>query len=173
MARAARGDRGAWRSLYARHRDHVFRMELRFLGQEPAARDVAQEVFISLFAHARSYRPRGSFLRYLRRMTVNRCMNVRASAHESRRVMSADAVRSDLADGAPSAQELLERDETAAAVQAAIAGLPARQRMAVVLSRFEGMSYDEIAAVLECSISSVESLLFRARQALARALSRA
>ena len=171
MARAAQGDRGAWKSLYVRHRNHVFRMALRFLGQEPAARDVAQEVFISLFAHARSYRPRGSFLQYLRRMTVNRCMNVRASAHEARRALSADAVHWNLADGAPDPQERLERDEAAVAVQAAIAGLPARQRMAVVLSRFEGLSYEEIAAVLECSISSVESLLFRARQALARKLS--
>lgn len=56
-------------------------------------------------------------------------------------------------------------------MQAAIAALPARQRMAIVLSRFEGLSYEEIAAALDCSVSSVESLLFRARQGLARALS--
>jgi RNA polymerase sigma-70 factor (ECF subfamily) len=50
--------------------------------------------------------------------------------------------------------------------------LPPRQRMAVILSRFESLSYEEIAATLECSISSVESLLFRARQGLARFLGR-
>ncbi len=171
MARAGEGDRAAWKALYVRHRDRVFRMALRFLAEEPAARDVTQEVFLSVFAHARAYRPRGSFLSYLRCVTVNRCINARASAHETRRVVSADAVLREVADRAPDPEARLERDETAAMVRAAIAALPARQRMAVVLSRFEGLSYQEIAEALECSISSVESLLFRARQALARSLS--
>jgi RNA polymerase sigma-70 factor, ECF subfamily len=171
MACAGEGDRAAWRALYIRHRDHVFRTALRFLAEEGMARDVTQEVFISLFAHAKSYRPTGGFLGYLRRVTVNRCVNMRASAHETHRLSSADAALHDIADGAPDPEERLERDQTAAAVQAAIGALPARQRMAVILSRFEGLSYEEIAAALECSVSSVESLLFRARQGLARALS--
>jgi RNA polymerase sigma-70 factor (ECF subfamily) len=171
MERAGEGDRAAWKALYVRHRDRVFRTALRFLAEEPAARDVTQEVFLSLFAHAKSYRPTGNFLSYLRRLTVNRCMNVRASAHETRRVQSADAVLRDVADQAPDPEARLQRDQTAAAVRAAIAALPTRQRMAVILSRFESLSYEEIAVALECSISSVESLLFRARQGLARALS--
>ena len=55
-------------------------------------------------------------------------------------------------------------------MRSAIAALPERQRMAVILSRWEGLSYEEIAAALDCSISSVESLLFRARQALGHTL---
>jgi RNA polymerase sigma-70 factor (ECF subfamily) len=171
MSRAAEGDRAAWHALYVRHRDLVFRTALRFLGDEAAARDVTQDVFVAVFAHARSYRPTASFASYLRRITVNRCINARSSAHEARREERSDAALERVADGGPDAQARLEQQETAAAVQAAIAALPARQRMAIVLSRFEGLSYEEIAAALDCSVSSVESLLFRARQGLARALS--
>jgi RNA polymerase sigma-70 factor (ECF subfamily) len=170
MARAAEGERAAWNALYVRHRDRVFRIALRFLGDEPTARDVTQDVFISLFAHARSYRQSGSFPGYLRRMTVNRCVNARASAHAAHRVSSSEAALRDIADRSPDPEARLQHEQTAAAVRAAIAELPPRQRMAVVLSRFEGLSYEEIASALECSISSVESLLFRARQALANSL---
>jgi RNA polymerase sigma-70 factor, ECF subfamily len=170
MARAADGDRSAWNALYVRHRDRVFRIALRFLADDAASRDVTQDVFISLFAHARTYRQGGSFLAYLRRMTVNRCMNARASAHETHRDASSGAILGDIADRAPDPEARFQQEQTAAAVRAAIAALPPRQRMAVVLSRLEGLSYEEIAAALDCSVSSVESLLFRARQALARTL---
>ena len=171
MSRAGEGDRSAWKALYVRHRDLVFRTALRFLADEPAARDVTQDVFVSVFAHARSYRPTGSFLSYLRRVTVNRCINARASAHAARRHPSSEDVLREVVDHSPGPEARLEQKETAAAVRAAVAALPPRQRMAVILSRFDGLSYEEIAAALECSISSVESLLFRARQTLARTLS--
>jgi RNA polymerase sigma-70 factor (ECF subfamily) len=170
MASAGEGDRTAWHALYVRHRDRVFRTALRFLADEAAARDVTQDVFVSVFAHARSYRPTGSFLSYLRRVTVNRCINARASAHETRRDPSGEAALHDVMDGDANAEARLEQHETALAVRAAIAALPPRQRMAVILSRFEGLSYEDIADTLDCSVSSVESLLFRARQTLARTL---
>jgi RNA polymerase sigma-70 factor, ECF subfamily len=170
MVRAGEGDRAAWKALYVRHRDRVFRIALRFLEEEASARDVTQELFISLFARATSYRSSGSFPSYLRRVTVNRCMNARASAHETHR--AASTALQDVVDRTPDPEARLQHEQTAAAVRAAIAALPPRQRMAVILSRFEGLSYEEIAATLECSISSVESLLFRARQGLARFLGR-
>jgi RNA polymerase sigma-70 factor, ECF subfamily len=171
MARAAEGDRVAWHTLFVRHRDTVFRTALRFLADEAAARDVAQDVFVSLLGHAKSYRPTGRFLSYLRRVTVNRCINARASAHEARREGSSEAALLEIAHPDPNPEARLEQLETAATVRAAVAALPPRQRMAVILSRFEGLSYEEIAAALDCSVSSVESLLFRARQTLARTLS--
>ena len=85
--------------------------------------------------------------------------------------MADDSLLLQVPDSAPSPESALERRETAAAVRAAVAALPPRQRMAVVLTRFEGLSYAEVADALGCSVSSVESLLFRARQALAVTLS--
>lgn len=171
MARAGAGDRIAWQLLYARHRDRVFGIARRFLGEDAAARDATQDVFISLFAHARRYRPSASFLAFLRRVTVNRCINARAEAFAARREPASDEALLQVVDERPDPERRLEQEQTAAAVHAALAALPPRQRMVVVLARFEGLSYQEIATALDCSISSVESLLFRARQALARTLS--
>jgi RNA polymerase sigma-70 factor, ECF subfamily len=171
MVLAGQGDRAAWQAVYIRHRERVFRIAHRFLGEEAGARDVTQEVFVSLFARAKSYRPTASFQSYLRRVTVNRCINARASAHRAHRLEASEVTLSELADRAPDPAARLERHEAEKAVRSAIAALPERQRMAVILSRWEELSYEEIAAALDCSISSVESLLFRARQALAHALS--
>jgi RNA polymerase sigma-70 factor, ECF subfamily len=171
MERAAKGDRSAWRALYLRHKDRVFGIARRQLGNEAAARDVTQEVFISVFEHARAFRPLTSFLSFLRRVTVNRCINVRAGAFEARSEPRGEAALLDVADKNPGPDGRFEQLETAVSVQAALAALPPRQRMAVVLSSFEELSYQEIATALDCSVSSVESLLFRARGALARTLS--
>jgi RNA polymerase sigma-70 factor (ECF subfamily) len=178
MARAGEGDRAAWKALYVRHRDRVFRTALRFLAEEPAARDVTQEVFLSLFAHAKSYRPTGTFLSYLRRVTANRCMNVRASAHETRRVQSADAVLREVADQSPDPEARLQHEQTAAAVRAAIVALPPRQRMAVILSRFEGLRGDRCDSRVLNFLSGIAALqgtsgpraLSRARSASFRRL---
>jgi RNA polymerase sigma-70 factor (ECF subfamily) len=170
MARAGEGDRAAGHELYLAHRDAVYATALRFLGDEAASRDVTQDVFVSLLTHARSYRPTARLSTYLRRVTVNRCINERASARHRGNVEASGPVVDDLASSEPGADALLERGETEAGVRAAVASLPERQRMAVVLARFEGLSYEEIAEALDCSVSSVESLLFRARQKLATIL---
>jgi RNA polymerase sigma-70 factor, ECF subfamily len=170
MARAGGGDRAAWHALYARHRDLVYATACRFLGNQAAARDVTQDIFVSLFSHARAYRPTASFSSYLRRVTVNRCLNEQASARNRYRQRSSEPELETIAARDLGAEALLERGETEAAVRAAIAALPERQRMAVVLARFEGLSYEDVALALDCSVSSVESLLFRARQKLAELL---
>lgn len=173
MARAGRGDRAAWHALYVAHRDFVHALALRFLGDEAGARDATQDVFVSLFARASAYRPTAGLAAYLRRVTVNRCLDERARARIRRRAEAPAPALEEVPSRAPGPEALLEREETGAAVRAAVAALPGRQRMAVVLSRFEGLSYEEIAEALDCSVSSVESLLFRARQKLARELAAA
>jgi RNA polymerase sigma-70 factor (ECF subfamily) len=173
VQRAIGGDRAAWRALYLEHVDFVFRVAVRFLGDEGEARDVAQDVFVQVFTRVSAYRPAGRFRTYLYRVVANRCLNERAQARQRRRARGPDGDDETLAaipDRAESPEEQLARAQEARTVRAAIARLPERQRLAVILSRFEGLSYEEIAAALEASVSSVESLLFRARQALARDL---
>jgi len=170
MSRAAAGDRGAWRELYEAHRDFVFRTALRFTGNADAARDVAQDVFVALFTSGRGFDPKGKFTTYLWRVVANRCLNERARSRQ-RLEDPADERTLQLpgpAEQAPDRQ--LERREVQDKVRGAILALPERQRLAVVLRRFEGLSYEGIAEALECSVSSVESLLFRARENLARSL---
>ncbi len=173
VQRAIAGDRAAWRALYEEHDDFVFRVAVRFLGDEAEARDVAHDVFVQVFTRVATYRPAGRFRTYLYRVVANRCLNERARARQKRRAPGSEGDESALAavpDPAGSPEEQLGRAQEAREVRAAIARLPERQRLAVILSRFEGLSYEEIAAALETTVSSVESLLFRARQALARDL---
>jgi RNA polymerase sigma-70 factor (ECF subfamily) len=169
---ASTGDRDAWRELYGRYREFAFRAAFRFLGSEAEARDVAQDVFVSLFSKARDFRPEGKFSTYLWRVVANRCLNERARARNRVDSSGAQAEAERVPESSERAPDSeLERRQLQQRVQRAILELPERQRMAVVLSRYEGLSYEEIALALECSISSVESLLFRARQNLARSLS--
>ncbi len=171
VRRAIEGDRAAWRALYEQQGDFVFRVAVRFLGDEAEARDVAHDVFVNVFTRISTYRPAGRFRTYLYRVVANRCLNERARFRHRRAGAGKDEdALAAVPDGALSPEDHLARAQEARRVREAIARLPERQRLAVILSRFEELSYEEIAAALETSVSSVESLLFRARRSLAREL---
>jgi RNA polymerase sigma-70 factor (ECF subfamily) len=172
VGRAVAGDREAWRALYEQHGDFAFRVAARFLADESEARDVAHDVFVDVFTRVSTYRPEGRFRTYLYRVVANRCLNERARVRHRRRAAAGsdeDALAA-VPDGAGSPEDHLARAQEAKRVRAAIARLPDRQRLAVILSRFEELSYEKIAAALETTVSSVESLLFRARRTLAQEL---
>ncbi len=171
VRRAVAGERAAWQELYERHVEFVFRVAVRFLGDEAEARDVAHDVFVSVFARISTYQPAGRFRTYLYRVVANHCLNERARFRHRRTEMGRDEdALAAVPDGSASPEEDLSREQEASRVRQAIARLPERQRLAVILSRFEELSYEEIAAALETSVSSVESLLFRARRALVKDL---
>jgi RNA polymerase sigma-70 factor (ECF subfamily) len=171
-ARAAAGDRAALRELYLLHRGAAYRLAVRYLGDEAEARDVVQDVFVTLLSQPGAFSPKARFSTWLWRVIVNRCLNRREKG--GFRGGARDAGDADLhaipEDAGRSPDAILLRGEAEARVRAAVDALPERQRLAVLLSRFEGHSYEEIASALETSVSSVESLLFRARRALAAAL---
>ncbi len=169
VAAALAGDRAAWRALYLAHKDFVYRVAVRFLGHPDDARDLTQDVFAQLLAEPKRYRPTAQFRTWLYRVVANRCLNERAKVRNARRVDDASELRA-IPDAGGTPEERLGRAQEQARVRAAIAGLPERQRLAVVLARFEELSYEEIAQALETTVSSVESLLFRGRENLARAL---
>jgi RNA polymerase sigma-70 factor (ECF subfamily) len=168
MKNLAGGDRRALRTLYERHAGFVHRVAYRFLGDEEDARDITQSVFIALAESARRYRPEAKLTTWIYRIVVNRCLNHRARAGHR--------LRAPLEELPTSPEErpdqLLERAEQRAHLLAAVRALPDRQRLALILSRFEGQGYQAIADTLGCSKKSVESLLVRARRRLARDLSR-
>lgn len=171
MARAGTGDRAAWRTLYLAHLDFVYRTAYRFTGDEADARDITQDVFLSLFLHAGAWKPAASLPSWLWRLVANRCLNEKARAGH-RRAGGADAPAlesiAEPSDRAPDAR--IERREEQERVRAAIQELPERQRLAVILSRYEEFSYEGIAQALSTSVSAVETLLFRARRSLAQKL---
>jgi RNA polymerase sigma-70 factor (ECF subfamily) len=135
-----------------------------------------------VFRHAGSFEPVAKFSTWLYRVTVNRCLTELESRRVRRRALSDLAVPADglpAARGGPAADPtnqpadlLLERRERLQRLETAMQSLPPRQRLAVVLHRFEGLGYADIAVALGCSVGSVESLLSRAKAALADRLRR-
>ena len=174
MERIGAGDHRAFRELVERHQNAVVGTVAKMLGNASEAEDIAQQVFLRVWRHAKRYRPDAKFTTYLFTITRNLVFN------ESRRKKRRNEVSADEREenshthipADPNRQpdsELLQ-EELRQAVDKAIASLPEPQRMAVVLRRYEQMPYEEIARVLDVSVSAVKSLLFRARAALRDAL---
>jgi RNA polymerase sigma-70 factor (ECF subfamily) len=173
MRDLAAGDREALTILYERHADFVFRTAYRFLFDEEDARDITQSVFVAVMQSARRYTPDAKLTTWLHRIVVNRCLNHRSRASQRLRSPRDEHDRLERLPAPEEAQpdHLLEQARQATRLRAALLRLPERQRMALLLRRFEHMTYDQIAAALACSKSSVESLLFRGRRSLKKLLS--
>lgn len=174
MERIGAGDHQAFRQLIERHQDAVIGTVAKMLGNIHDAEDISQQVFLRIWRNARRYRPDAKFTTYLFTITRNLVFNEtrrrgrkkEVSANE--REETAHQVIEASADYRPD-NEMLQ-NELREAVDAAIAALPENQRMAVVLRRYEGMPYEEIATVLKLSVPAVKSLLFRARTTLRESL---
>ena len=175
MLRVKAGDEDAFRELIERHQRAVISVIHRAIGDAWEAEDLAQRVFIQVFRSARRYKPTAKFTTWLYTITHNAIRNEyrRRARHAAE---SFDALTQPGETGEPGAQladpratdpsrQIVER-ELQEKIQTAIQLLPAAQRTAVILCRFEGLPYEEIAAVLDCSVSAVKSLLHRARETL-------
>jgi len=176
MARIATGDHRAFRQLVERHQDAIVGTVTKMLGNSSDSEDIAQLVFIRVWKHAKRYKPDNKFTTYLYTIVRNLVYN------ESRRRSRKKTVSSDQQEDEhhlqhpddPAAQpdSTLLTVELQQAIDAAIQALPETQRMAVVLRRYENLPYDEIAEVLDTSVPSVKSLLFRARTTLRDSLAK-
>ena len=167
MARVARGDEPAYRQLARRHLPVAVALARRILGNAADAEDVAQEAMLRVWIHAPRWQPLALFRTWFRRVVVNLCLD------RKRRVPWVDLeAAGELVDPAANAGEQIERSERDKLVQAAIAGLPARQRTAIALTYGEGLSNAEVADMLDTTVSAVETLLVRGKQNLRGALAK-
>ena len=170
MRLVSSGDEDAFRELVERHQALVAGTVARMLGSNSDVEDLAQQVFVRVWRSAKRYIPRAKFTTWLLKITRNLVFNElrRQKRHATIPLqMETDGGERPLPDERAQAPDsaLLER-ELESAVAAAIAQLPETQRMAVVLRRYEQLSYEEIADVLDQSVPGVKSLLFRARTEL-------
>jgi RNA polymerase sigma-70 factor, ECF subfamily len=176
MSLASAGDMTAFEELVERHQRLVVGTVGRMLGTNSDAEDIAQQVFVRVWKNVKRYEPRAKFTTWLLKITRNLVFNElrRRSRHPAVPLQSeTEEEERPLKDEravAPDAS-LLEH-ELQQAVDAAIAQLPETQRMAVILRRYEELSYEEIAETLDQSVSAVKSLLFRARTQLRESLKR-
>jgi RNA polymerase sigma-70 factor (ECF subfamily) len=166
MARVARGDEPAYRTLTRRHLPAMVGLARRVLGNAADAEDVAQEAMLRVWTHAPRWQPLAAFRTWLTRVVVNLCLD-----RKRRRPWVNLEAAGEIVDPAPGATEVAELGERERALTAAIAELPERQRTAIVLTYSEGMSNAQVAEVLGTSVSAVETLLMRGKQNLRAKLS--
>jgi len=176
MAKSAHGDVAAFEEIVERHQALVIGTVGRMLGNNSDVEDVAQQVFVRVWKSAARYRPTAKFTTWLLTITRNLVFN------EARRRKRHPGDLLDVHEGEEALalvdsagripDEQLLDSELQHQIDRAILALPEKQRMAVVLRRYEDKSYEEIGQVLGLSIAAVKSLLFRARTELRAALNR-
>jgi RNA polymerase sigma-70 factor (ECF subfamily) len=170
MRLVARGDTAAFEELIERHQALVIGTVARMLGSNSDVEDIAQQVFIRVWKSAGRYVPRAKFTTWVLKITRNLVFNeLRRSKRRALVPIQTD----------PNAEEIQLKDEAAQspdaslletelqqAIDKAIAELPETQRMAVILRRYQDLSYEQIGDVLNLSVPAVKSVLFRARTEL-------
>ncbi len=175
MVRIATGDHQAFRQLVERHQHQVVGTITKMLGNASDSEDIAQQVFIRVWKHSRRYRPDNKFTTYLYTITRNLVFN-ESRRRSRKKTVSSDQMEDEHHFQHPTDPErqpdaTLLNTELQQAVDTAIQALPEKQRLAVVLRRYEQLPYEDIAKILKTSVPSVKSLLFRARTSLRKSLS--
>lgn len=170
----ATGSHQAFQELIERHQNAVIGTVAKMLGNASEAEDIAQQVFLRLWKARKRYQPSAKFTTFLYTITRNLVFN--ESRRRSRRRESSLDQRKDEYELELPANPNHQPDranlntELRAAVDQAIASLPEKQRLAIVLRRYQNLPYEEIASVLDLTIPAVKSTLFRARATLRESL---
>jgi RNA polymerase sigma-70 factor, ECF subfamily len=178
MARVGQGNRAAFRILVERHQGPLTNFLHHLTSDQGQAEELAQDVLLRVYRAAPRYRPEARFTTWLYRIATNLALNALRARRRKPTVSLDDEGsgnpgperHSATAPDEPRPDDAFERDEIVRAVGLAVRRLPERQRIAVVLHRFEGLSYQEIADVLSSSPDAVDALLRRAKDALRDAL---
>lgn len=167
------GDERAFEELVARYEKRVYNLCYRMSGNADDAGDLTQEAFVRVYAALPNFRGQSSFATWLYRIATNICLDeLRRRGREPARSLDQPAPAEDgrlmpqTADPAAGPPEEIERAELRAAVLGGIAALQPDHRAVLVLRDLQGLSYEEIAAALGCSLGTVKSRLNRARLAL-------
>lgn len=170
----ARKDREAFAELVRRHETRVYAVCLGLLHDHPSAQDVTQEVFLEVYRSADRFRFECRVSSWLFRIAVNRALNVIRGRRRSRwqHILSLSddpGVAADapwMESGEPSPEESFERGERGALIRRAVDSLPQKQRVPLILQKFEGFTSAEIAEILGLSTPAVEARIRRAKSSL-------
>jgi RNA polymerase sigma-70 factor (ECF subfamily) len=177
VERAQRGDKRAFELLVLKYQRKLGRLLSRFVRDPAEVEDVTQEAFIKAYRALPGFRGDSAFYTWLYRIGINTAKNYLVAL--GRRAPTTTGFDNEEAEGFEDAEQLrdsntpeseLEGKEIAAAVNRAMDALPADLRTAITLREIEGLSYEEIANVMNCPVGTVRSRIFRARDAIAAEL---
>jgi len=174
MLRVKRGDADAFEALVDKYKQPVTNLLYRTLRDATEAEDLAQNVFLQVYKSADRYRVEAKFSTWLYTIARNLCLNEirRRSRHPGESIEAAGESEGEMPARQfedvrnVSAPERLLRDELSEKVEEAVAALPGNQRTALLLFKEKEMSYEEIAKVMNCSLSATKSLIHRGRETL-------
>lgn len=174
------GDESAFRFLVEKFRKKVISTSMGFLHSEADADDVAQEVFIEVFRSVEKFRSDSSLSTWIYRITVNKALNYLRQTNRKKLISLFDYENTETAntkmepvsDRESCPDDGLRKSEQAAAISQAMNNLSSNQRTAFILSKYDDLSYREVAEIMNTSVPSVESLIFRAKQNLQKSLYR-
>ena len=174
MLRVKAGDQAAFDYLVQKYRRAMISFMYRMAHNSAAAEDLAQEVFLRVYRSRDTYAASAKFTTWLYRIATNLAVNhARDTRHEKpENTVSLDqpdeetGLTMDIADSSLTVEQNILRRERMAAIRKHVQDLPERQRMAVVMHKYQGMDYRQIAEVLHLSESATKSLLFRAYETL-------
>jgi RNA polymerase sigma-70 factor (ECF subfamily) len=177
VERAQGGDKRAFEVLFAKYQRKLVRLLSRFIRDAAEVEDVAQEAFIKAYRALPSFRGDSAFYTWLYRIGINTAKNYLVA--QGRRAPTSTDFNADEAEGFEDADQLrdintpeslLQSKQIGETVNSAMEALPEELRTAIALRELEGLSYEEIAASMNCPIGTVRSRIFRAREAVAAKL---
>ena len=171
MLRVREGDTQSFAVLLEKYRGPVIHFLQRMILNQAVAEELAQEVFLRVYRSRANYEPTAKFTTWLFRIASHLALNhIRDGRHERNQESLDEEVREGMgrqvASLGPTVEQSLVRESKFVEIRQAIQNLPAKQRAAVLMHKYEEMEYSQIAAALECSESAVKSLLFRAYEGL-------
>jgi len=174
MLRVAAGDESAFNHLVGKYHRSMISFLYRMVRSQAVAEELAQEVFLRVYRSRESYRAEAKFTTWLYRIATNLAVNYARDTRHERSVQNVylDApdvetgTTPDVADDELTVEQRMLRDERMAAIRSHVMALPERQRVAVLMHKYQGMDYRQIGDVLKLSESATKSLLFRAYQTL-------
>jgi len=173
VRRVQRGDKGAFDALVLKYQHKLVKLVMRYVRNPAEAEDIAQEAFIKAYRALPQFRGDSAFYTWLYRIAINTAKNAVVSRDRSPIEYDLDRSNTDESydmqgrmKDAETPEGLVLTDEIRSIVNAAIDALPEDLRTAIVLRELEGLSYEEIAAAMDCPVGTVRSRIFRAREAI-------
>ena len=176
VRRVQKGEKGAFDLLVLKYQHKIVNLVMRYVRDPDQALDITQEAFLKAYRALPRFRGDSAFYTWLYRIAINTAKNQLASRSRRPREVDASIEDAEYFEGEHALKDidtpesLLLRDEIEATVNQSIRQLPEDLRMALTLREFDGLSYEDIAEVMQCPVGTVRSRIFRAREAVDKAL---